>query len=229
MLPEFEAFIESMRKAFAEHEEQIKKQAADAVQQIKEAAHAALMELQTIPGPGPMNSLPEPAPVPPAEPTRPLPMAFTDQDAEDIPDEPNEEFVREDQRNIIITTAREQFGLPYKYGGGNISGPTVGIVPRETEKGFDCSGLVAYSFAKAGIDLLPRTSQGQYEHYSDSLVSYEDTKPGDLMFSNFKSGLPDHVSIIAPEDHKVIEAGDPVGLYGIGDRGEVKYAHIFDD
>lgn len=235
MIPEFEKFLMAMRKAFEEHQAAVKKQADDAVQQIKEAAHAALIQLQQVPQPGPLTTLPEPAPVPVDAPIESMPQAFTDQDAEGIPDEPNEEFMREDQRNIIITTARSCYGLPYKYGGGDITGPTVGIVPRETEKGFDCSGLVVYSFAQAGIEGTQRTSQEQYLHYSDRLVSYEDTKPGDLMFSNFKEDLrqgkylPDHVSIIAPEDHKVIEAGDPVGLYGIGNRGEVKYAHIFDD
>jgi cell wall-associated NlpC family hydrolase len=251
MEPGIEAFVEDLRKTFIKHEDAIRQRAETAMFEIKEATYAAMQKIHEgfVPPPGPLESLPEPAPIPPSAPIESMPQAFTDQDAEDIPDESTElppttvyeepdipdedveEFQHEDQRNIIITAARAAYGMPYKFGGGDETGPTVGIVPRETERGFDCSGLVFFAFHLAGFEGHPRTSQGLYEAFRDKLIPYEDTKPGDLMFTNFKGKdhLPDHVSIIAPEDHKVIEAGDPVGLYGIGDRGETKYARIFND
>ena len=51
-------------------------------------------------------------------------------------------------REQIVQTAMAMMGTPYVYGGA-------------TPRGFDCSGLVQYSYQKAGIN-VPRTSRGQY-------------------------------------------------------------------
>lgn len=57
---------------------------------------------------------------------------------------------------------------------------------------FDCSGLVYYSYSQAGVR-LNRTSRYQYNHgYS---VSFNNMKPGDLMFFGRSQGSIYHVAM----------------------------------
>jgi peptidoglycan DL-endopeptidase CwlO len=67
---------------------------------------------------------------------------------------------------IVITTAMKYLGVPYVWGG-------------TSPRGFDCSGLVQYVFAKVGV-YLPHSSQMMY-HYGHH-VSRSELKPGDLVF-----------------------------------------------
>jgi peptidoglycan DL-endopeptidase CwlO len=67
---------------------------------------------------------------------------------------------------IVISTAMKYLGVPYVWGGSS---------PR----GFDCSGLVKYCFAKVGIS-LPHSSAMQY-HYGTH-VSRSQLKAGDIVF-----------------------------------------------
>ncbi|PGK51452.1 peptidase P60 [Priestia megaterium] len=77
-----------------------------------------------------------------------------------------------------ISVAKSNLGVKYKWGG-------------TTPKGFDCSGLVQYSFGKAGKS-LPRTS---VELYSKG-TRVTNLQPGDLMFfSQNKATRPSHVAI----------------------------------
>lgn len=62
--------------------------------------------------------------------------------------------------------ARNQLGDPYAYGA---AGPNA----------FDCSGLVYYSYRRAGF-AVPRTSSAQAGH--TRRVAKQDMRPGDLMF-----------------------------------------------
>lgn len=73
--------------------------------------------------------------------------------------------------DIAIRAARAQLGKPYRWAG---TGPS----------GFDCSGLVRFVWARAGIG-LPRSSRAQYA--SVTRVSLEDLRPGDLVFSGWRS------------------------------------------
>lgn len=77
--------------------------------------------------------------------------------------------------------ARQLVGVPYRYGGSH---------PRE---GFDCSGLVYYSFANAGLR-VPRTSSSQYR--SVRRVGADQRMPGDLLFFRIE-GKVSHVGIYA--------------------------------
>lgn len=75
---------------------------------------------------------------------------------------PSDHFVLE----RVALTARTMVGVPYHYGGND---------PR----GFDCSGLVLYSYGEAGI-LVPRTSREQMR--ASHTINVEEALPGDLVF-----------------------------------------------
>jgi cell wall-associated NlpC family hydrolase len=61
----------------------------------------------------------------------------------------------------VIKRAQSQIGVPYSWGGGNAAGASRGIDSGAGTVGFDCSGLVLYAFAGAGIK-LPHYSGSQY-------------------------------------------------------------------
>lgn len=74
----------------------------------------------------------------------------------------------------ISKTALTTVGTPYKYGGSNPS------------KGFDCSGLVSWSYARHGVP-VPRTAREQSR--LGASVSKSSLKPGDLVVFRISSGL----------------------------------------
>lgn len=79
----------------------------------------------------------------------------------------------------ILHHARDMLGTPYRFGG-------------TTPRGFDCSGLVFYSYRKAGIT-VPRTTREQYQIAQP--VPEDQLQPGDLLFFQLgKSGVS-HVGI----------------------------------
>jgi cell wall-associated NlpC family hydrolase len=89
----------------------------------------------------------------------------------------------------VIEAALSQRGVPYSWGGGNASGKTYGICCSPSGKsganikGFDCSGLSQYAYAKAGIS-LPRVAAAQAgagQRIPASLGTGA-LKPGDLVF-----------------------------------------------
>jgi cell wall-associated NlpC family hydrolase len=89
-----------------------------------------------------------------------------------------------------VRVALAQVGTPYVWGG-------------ETTSGFDCSGLVQYSYARAGLT-LPRTAQQQYDA-TTQLPSATDLAPGDLVFFGDGPSGVEHVGI-ALGDGRMVDA-----------------------
>ncbi|MFN2356193.1 MAG: C40 family peptidase [Desulfotignum sp.] len=72
-----------------------------------------------------------------------------------------------DIRKIIVQTAVESIGTPYRWGG------------HTPGRGFDCSGLVAYTHQNAGIQ-VPRTAHAQFSQ--GRKIPKHQLVPGDLVF-----------------------------------------------
>jgi cell wall-associated NlpC family hydrolase len=76
------------------------------------------------------------------------------------------EALRED----IVETALDQVGEDYHYGGA------------DPGDGFDCSGLVYYSYKEAGVR-LPRSAAAQRK--GGRAIKFRDARPADLLFYYF--------------------------------------------
>jgi peptidoglycan DL-endopeptidase RipB len=90
----------------------------------------------------------------------------------------------------VIRRGSSQMGVPYSWGGGTPNSPSKGIDSGANIVGFDCSGLVRYSFAGVGV-LLPRFSGDQYK--AGRHIPPSQAKRGDLIF--YGPGGGQHVTI----------------------------------
>jgi cell wall-associated NlpC family hydrolase len=81
----------------------------------------------------------------------------------------------------MLKAAMSRKGLPYVWGA---AGP----------KSFDCSGLVQWSFAQAGIE-MPRVAADQA--LSGPAVPVSQLAPGDLLFYHTDPTAPDYISHVA--------------------------------
>lgn len=81
-------------------------------------------------------------------------------------------------RSALVDFARGELGTPYVWGGARPGG-------------FDCSGLVQYTFARVGIE-VPRTAAQQ--RVSSTPRDVRQLKPGDLVFFVTRRGQ-NHVGI----------------------------------
>ena len=98
----------------------------------------------------------------------------------------------------IFNEALKYQGWKYVYGGSN------------PNTSFDCSGLTAWCYGKAGIR-LPRTAQAQYD--ATQHIPLSQAKAGDLVFfhSTYNAGTyVTHVGIYAG-NNRMYHAGDPIG------------------
>lgn len=84
----------------------------------------------------------------------------------------------DDTARQATNIAVQQLGVPYRYGGA-------------TPSGFDCSGLVQYAYAGAGIR-VPRTTGGLWTDMRP--VSRRDLQTGDVLFFRI-SGKISHVGM----------------------------------
>jgi cell wall-associated NlpC family hydrolase len=85
------------------------------------------------------------------------------------------------QALAALKEAQKYTGTAYRYGGST------------PQTGFDCSGLVQWAYAKAGIQ-IPRVTDAQFAAGNGSPVDRENLKPGDLIFFG-KPGNIYHVAI----------------------------------
>ena len=103
------------------------------------------------------------------------------------------------QSSIAISWAHQEIGKPYVFGG---AGPNA----------FDCSGLTAYIFAKAGI-YLPHSAAAQY---GDSThVSLSGLQPGDLVF------------YYSPISHVAIYIGGGLVIQALNEAAPVEISGIY--
>jgi len=107
-----------------------------------------------------------------------------------------------------ISTAKQFLGRPYVWGGSNPS------------TGFDCSGLVQWSYKQAGVS-LPRTASQQY--LATQRISAGEARVGDLVFFSYGSGvahvgiyLGNNTMIDAQNNGVVIESLDWWNQYLVG-------------
>jgi peptidoglycan DL-endopeptidase RipA len=105
----------------------------------------------------------------------------------------------------VIRRGMSQIGVPYSWGGGTAAGPGRGIDSGAGTTGFDCSGLVLYSFAGVGIK-LPHYSGAQYN--LGRKVPASQMRRGDVIF--YGPGGSQHVTIYLGQG-QMLEAPD-VGL-----------------
>ena len=78
-----------------------------------------------------------------------------------------------------VEIALQQVGVPYRYGGHDPSG-------------FDCSGLVYYSYLQQGIH-IPRTTHSQLR--TAKRISYSNIQYGDLVFFRISKSKISHVGM----------------------------------
>jgi cell wall-associated NlpC family hydrolase len=81
----------------------------------------------------------------------------------------------------FLAAAESRIGLPYVWGG---AGP----------ESFDCSGLVQWSLAQAGV-LMPRVAADQAR--TGPLLRLSDLRPGDLLFYHTDPTAPNFISHVA--------------------------------
>jgi len=100
--------------------------------------------------------------------------------------------------------ALEMRGKPYRTGGS-------------TPRGFDCSGLVQYSYAQASAK-LPRSTDGLWS--SSRAVSRKEIRAGDLLFFHQEGKRNSHVAIYVG-NHRFVHApssGKQVSTASLDDK-----------
>ena len=119
----------------------------------------------------------------------------------------------DDLREDVVETALDQVGEDYEYGGADPS------------DGFDCSGLVYYSYAENGIK-LPRSSREQRK--AGRHVNFSEARPGDLLFYNFGAAKAVKAGGKAPAPalHVVLYIGDGRGVHAPVTDGEVEVIDV---
>ena len=88
-----------------------------------------------------------------------------------------------DRGDAAAALAAKMVGKPYKYGGASPAG-------------FDCSGLVSYSFKQAGVALPHNTTQ---QRAASRLVKVAELRRGDLLFFDQEGKKHGHVGIYLGE------------------------------
>ena len=106
-----------------------------------------------------------------------------------------------------LAEAKKHVGTPYRWGGSS------------PKTGFDCSGLVQWAYAKAGIR-IPRVTDQQIAAAGASPVNRRDLVAGDLVFFRDPSGYVHHVGISLGGDRflHAPHTGDVVKISSLDER-----------
>ncbi len=96
------------------------------------------------------------------------------------------EFLSRTKLKTVLDAAAGQVGKPYMWGA---TGPDA----------FDCSGLMQWAYAQAGIR-LPRVAAQQF--FAGAHVKLSDARPGDLLFYRYDPTNPNYI------DHVTMYLGD---------------------
>ncbi len=96
-----------------------------------------------------------------------------------------------------LKAALDAMGTPYRWGG-------------TTQNGFDCSGLIQFAYASAGIG-VPRRSVDQARAGRSVGTAIEDLVPGDILaFSGDRNGAVTHVALYLGNGRFIHSANDGV-------------------
>jgi cell wall-associated NlpC family hydrolase len=87
------------------------------------------------------------------------------------------------QVSVAIRAAQSKLGVPYVWGGES-----------DAEGGYDCSGLLQYAFARAGVR-LPRVAADQAR--TGWVIPFSKAQPGDLLIWAHDPTAPGYISHIA--------------------------------
>ena len=107
------------------------------------------------------------------------------------------------------SVALRQVGVPYRYGGNTVSG-------------FDCSGLVQFSYSRAGRDVARTTGQ---LWSSSAPVPREELQVGDLLFFNIE-GKMSHVGLYIG-DQRFVHAPSSGQTVSVASLRSAYYAKAF--
>jgi cell wall-associated NlpC family hydrolase len=112
-----------------------------------------------------------------------------------------------------VAEARKYLGTPYKWGGST------------PQSGFDCSGLVQWAYAKAGIQ-IPRVTDQQILASNGTKVDRGSLRTGDLVFFRDKTGYVHHVGMSLGGD-RFLHAPSTGDVVKISSLDEPHYASEF--
>lgn len=124
---------------------------------------------------------------------------------------------------VAVAWALREIGVPYSWGGGTASGPSLGVAQGAATEGFDCSGLTAFAYARAGVHL---------DHWTGSQwtaglhVDRADLQPGDLVFYAYDVTDPatiHHVGLYVG-DGQMVEAPHTGGVVQVSSVDRAGYA-----
>ncbi|MDQ2958463.1 MAG: C40 family peptidase [Actinomycetota bacterium] len=96
--------------------------------------------------------------------------------------------------DTIVAAASSQVNLPYCFTGGDANGPTHGTGGSGcggSTVGFDCSGLVLYAYAQAGINFTGHFTDDEHDQaiaMGAQVVSASAATPGTLIFFHTTGG-----------------------------------------
>ncbi|RCV52212.1 hydrolase [Marinitenerispora sediminis] len=103
------------------------------------------------------------------------------EDPEPRPSDAEGDPVADSAIEEMIAAAESRLGLPYVWGA-------------EGPDSFDCSGLVQWAFAEAGV-AVPRVTHDQW--WAGEHVDFADARRGDLIFWRTDPTAPDYISHVA--------------------------------